>query len=972
MTMKKMFRLLGLLVLTGVMAACGNSSKYTYETVPGDPLKAKIYTLDNGLKVYMTVNPGQPRLQTYIAVRVGGKNDPAETTGLAHYFEHLMFKGTENFGTQNYEQEKPMLDKIEALFEQYRQTKGETERAALYHQIDSVSYEASKWAIPNEYDKLMSAIGATGTNAYTAYDMTVYQEDIPSNEIENWAKIQADRFKNAVIRGFHTELETVYEEKNMSLTKDSRKVFDQVLAALFPNHPYGTQTVLGTQEDLKNPSITNIKNYYKQWYVPNNMAICISGDIQPDSVVDVIQRYFGDMKPNNNLPELNFKPEPALTEPVVKEVFGPETAMVALGWRFPGAASREMEILNMLTAVLYNGQAGMIDLDINQQQRLLGAGAGTIGLTDYSVFLLQAYPKAGQSLEEAKEILLAEIDKLKKGDFDEALLQANVNNYKRSLQEQMESNEKRADWFVQAFVNGASWEEEVAALERMGEITKEQVIEFANTWFKDNYAVIYKRQGEDPSLKKISKPAITPIFMNRDTASAFLREIQNTPVKPIEPVFVDYKKDLQLGTAQNGIQFLYKQNEINGLFTVTYIYERGSGHDKKLSTAAIYIDYLGTDKLSSEQIKQEFYKLACEYEVNVGAEKTVVTLQGLAENMGQAIVLWESLVADAKPDAEILNNLKADLLKMREDQKSDQQANFDRLRQYGQYGAQSPATCVLSTAELEALQPEDLLASLRSLMNYQHKIVYYGPLAMDDAIMEINQCHRVPEQLIAAEKKEIFKYQETPANRVLIAPYQAPQVYMAAVSNRGEKFDLQLYPLSALYNEYFSGGMNSIVFQEMRESRGLAYTVAAYLVQPKRLKDPYLFMYFIATQNDKTGDALTAFDEIVNHMPESETAFNLAKESILTKMRTSRLTGMEVLNSYIAAQELGLTEDRRRLLFEEVQKLTLDDVKQFQEKWIQGRHYNYCVLGDETQLDMKKLSQYGTVTRLTTEEIFGY
>lgn len=143
-----------------------------------------------------------------------GKNDPAETTGLAHYFEHLMFKGTNSYGTQNYEAEKPLLDQIEQQFEIYRKTTDEIQRKAIYHTIDSLSYEASKYAIPNEYDKLMAAIGASGTNAYTAYDQTVYVEDIPSNQIENWAKIQVDRFENNVIRGFHTELEAVYEEKN--------------------------------------------------------------------------------------------------------------------------------------------------------------------------------------------------------------------------------------------------------------------------------------------------------------------------------------------------------------------------------------------------------------------------------------------------------------------------------------------------------------------------------------------------------------------------------------------------------------------------------------------------------------------------------------------------------------------------------------------------------------------------------------
>ena len=221
------------------MAACGNTGKYKYESVANDPLQTRIYTLANGLKVYLSVNKDEPRIQANIAVRVGGKNDPAETTGLAHYFEHLMFKGTEQFGTQNYEQEKPLLDEIERLFEVYRKTTDETERRAIYQQIDSISYLASGYAIPNEYDKLMSAIGANGTNAYTGMDMTVYTENIPSNELDSWAKIQADRFQHNVIRGFHTELETVYEEKNMSLTSDGNKVYYALMEGLFPNHQIG-------------------------------------------------------------------------------------------------------------------------------------------------------------------------------------------------------------------------------------------------------------------------------------------------------------------------------------------------------------------------------------------------------------------------------------------------------------------------------------------------------------------------------------------------------------------------------------------------------------------------------------------------------------------------------------------------------------------------------------------------------------
>lgn len=970
--MKRIFQLLFLSLLIAITAACGDTSRFKYESVPNDPLKARIYTLDNGLKVYMTVNKDQPRIQTFIAVKAGGKNDPAETTGLAHYFEHLMFKGTENFGTRNYGLEKPMLDEIEALFETYRRTTDEAERAAIYHKIDSVSYEASKIAIPNEYDKLMAAIGANGTNAYTANDMTVYVEDIPSNEIENWAKIQADRFQHSVIRGFHTELETVYEEKNMSLTKDSRKVFEQMMAALFPHHPYGTQTVLGTQENLRNPSITNIKNFFNEWYVPNNMAICLSGDFDPEMMMETIDKYFGGMKPNPDLPTLNFAPEQPITAPIVKEVVGPEAATIALGWRFPGAASREAEMLNLLSAILYNGQAGLIDLDINQQQRMLGAAAYPMQLADYSMFLMQGNPKAGQSLEEARDILLAEIDKLKKGDFDEELLAATINNLKKETQKSLESNEKRADWFVQSFINGSSWADEVASLDRMSKITKQQLVDFANANFKDNYAVIYKRQGKDESVKKMSKPAITPIVMNRDAASDFLIEIQNTKVQPIEPVFVDYSKDMEQGKAKSDIPVLYKKNTTNDLFSLTYVFEKGNNEDRYLGTAAQYLDYLGTSELTPEQVKQQFYNLACEYSIRPGADRTFVTISGLSENMGAAVELFESLMADAQANPMVLEMMKEDMLKMRADRKLNQQANFQMLMQYGLYGPKSPATNILSAKELQKLQSDELLAHLRDLNSIEHMILYYGPKSKDEAIAEINQYHRVPEVLTKVDKKDPFRFQETPENKVIIAPYDAAQVYMSAISNRGEKFDMSLYPTVTLYNEYFGGGMNSIVFQEMREARSLAYTAGASMNQPTRLDRPYIYNTFIATQNDKMGDALAAFDEIINNMPESEPAFNLAKESLLARLRTDRIIGSGIFNSYLDARDLGLDTDMRKVLFDEVQKLTLADVKAFQEKWVKGRTYTYCVLGNEKEIDMSKLSARGPITRVTTEEIFGY
>ena len=952
-----------------LLTACG--SKYAYESVKGDPTQTRIYTLDNGLKVYMSVSDEEPRIQTYIAVRVGGKNDPSETTGLAHYFEHLMFKGTQSFGTQDYAAEKPMLDEIEQLFEVYRKTEDEAERKALYKRIDSISYEASKLAIPNEYDKLMASIGAQGTNAYTGYDMTVYVENIPSNQVENWLKIEADRFKNVVIRGFHTELETIYEEKNMSLTQDNRKVYEAMNAALFPNHPYGKQTVLGTQEHLKNPSITNVKNYHDQYYVPNNMAICLSGDFDPEEMIALVDQYFGDMQPNPEIPVLEYEPEQPITEPIVKEVVGLDAANVAIGWRLGGATSDDADLANIVGSILYNGQAGLIDLNLNQQQKTLSAYGYPSISADYGYMQLAGRPKQGQSLEEVRDLLLGEVAKLRAGEFDEKLIAAAVNNYKLEMMQYLDSNDGRADAYVQSFINGVEWKDEVAMFDRLSKITKEDVVRFANEKLGENsYAIIYKREGKDPNEQKIAKPEITPIVTNRDAQSEFLKAIAASEVKPIEPRFIDFEKDMDRFEAQSGIEVLYKQNETTDYFSLEYMFDLGTLNDPALGLAFNYTEYLGTLAKSAEQIQSELYGLACGFSLRASSSRCYISISGLGENMTQAMDIVEDLVANAVADETILANVKQNELKSRANAKLNQSRNFSALQSYVIYGEEG-MKARLSNEELMALTSEELLAKVREMFTKQHTVVYYGPATKDELLASLNEHHNVAEELQPLEIKRLANV-PTPENKVFIAEYDANQIYYIQYSNRGEKFDVANDADLDLYNEYFGGGMSSIVFQEMREARGLAYSARAYMSTPTYADGCYSFTAYIATQNDKMKQAIEAFDEIINTMPESEAAFNVAKESYINQIRTLRYTKSSVLSAYIRTRDMGLDYDRARDVFEKVQTMTLDDVKAVQQQWVKDRNYYYLILGDSKNLDLNYLRTLGPITFLSQEQIFGY
>ena len=936
-------------------------------------MNVRIYTLDNGLKVYLSVNKEQPRIQTMIAVRVGAKNDPAETTGLAHYFEHLMFKGTEKFGTSNYEAEKPILDQIEAMFELYRKSEDEAERKSIYAKIDSLSQVAASYAIPNEYDKLVQSIGGDGCNAWTSYDEPSYMSEISSNQVENWAKIESDRFKNAVIRGFHTELETVYEEYNMSLTRDSRKVLDKFLALMMPNHPYGQHSVLGKQEHLKNPSITNIKNYYKTYYVPNNMAVCMSGDFDPDEVIKIIDAYFGDMTPNENLPQGVEGSVTAVTEPRRAEVYGLESEMLYAGWLTGSATSDDALMLEIVPQILSNAYCGIIDQNLIQEQKVLYGGASGDQLSDAGFMVLVGMPKDGQTLEQVEALLLEQVEKLKSGEWDESILNAIIANYKRELMTSYEDNFDRCYSMVLSFINGQSWENVVTTLDRVGKITKADVVAWANEKLTEKSLVtVYKRQGEDKNQKKIAKPHITPIPSNRNSQSAFLTEIANSKVEPITPRFTDYERDMDIVAMDKGVELLYKHNELNDRFELVYLYDFGTESDPALAFLGRYMAMLGTESKSLKQMQLEQYNLACDVSLSASKTNLYVSISGLAENIDKAVALAEEYLSNIKGDEGVLAEIKRDILQERKNNLSNQRANYSALQRYATYGSDYVERTTLSNAELEALTSDDLVEKIKGLKNYQHRVLYYGPQSSREVVSLLGKHHTLAKELIPVE------YQSTPTipvtePKVIFAQYDAKQIYYMQYTCGDDMFDVTLDPVVRLYNEYFSGGMNAIVFQEMRESRGLAYSSYAYLGQGNTCKEPYYFYAFIATQNDKMQQAIEAFDSIIEDMPQSEAAFELTRQGIITNMGTGRTTKMDVLWKYVGDSRFGITDfNRTEAIYNAIQTMTLEDVVAFQQSHIKGRNYLYCILGDRNDVDMKYLKRLGKIEFVTPEQIFGY
>lgn len=943
-----------------------DANGYNYEMVENDPSNTRIYTLNNGLKVFLAQNRDEPRIQAYIPVRTGSNNDPEDNTGLAHYLEHMLFKGTSKIGSYNWEQEKVLLQQISDLYEKHKLEQDPDKKVSIYKQIDSVSYIASQYAVANEYDKMISSLGATGTNAHTWFDETVYKNNIPSNELEKWMYIESERFSELTLRLFHTELEAVYEEFNRAQDNDFRLIHYALMKNLFPTSHYGTQTTIGTSEHLKNPSMVAITNYYNEYYVPNNMAVVLVGDFEFEPTIKMVDKYFGFYKKAVE-PDHYVANEPKLKGIKTVNVSSPSAERFQFAYRVGGSKTKDALLVQLMDMILSNRTAGLIDLNINQKQLAQSAGSNTQIMKDYTAHIFSGSPKKGQSMDEVKDLLLQQIEKIKTGDFDEWMITAVVNDLKKQWQSVLENSNALATTMYDSFIQERSWQETISELDEMSKISKADLMKFANDNYGDNYVIIYKNQGENKDLVRVENPGITPISLNRENESQFYKDFQKLTEKPIQPVFVDFDKSIKTETLK-GSKFSSIQNVTNDLSTVYYITEIGADNDKKLPLAMNYLNYLGTSKYSPEDLKKEFYKIGIDFGVNAGSERSFVSIRGLQENLNEGIKLFEHLMADAKADKEAYQNYVDKIIKSRNDAKVQKNSIQNALNQYAMYGPENRFRDQLSEAELRAIDPAELVQILKEFLNYPHQIFYYGKDA-SAAKKALEKYHnfgngkKIPAAKVYA--------QPMTDGRIFFAPYDMVQAEIS-LRAREDRFDKNLLTPSGVFNEYFGSGLSSIVFQEIRESKSLAYSAySIYSNSDRHDKYNYVVAY-VGTQANKLPQAVDALKELMNDMPKAENQFNNSKNAALKKIATRRYTKSGIFFYQLDLKDRDINYDINRDIYSATEKMTMRDLENFFNSHIKGKHFNVGLIGKKDNLDWEAVQSMGDVKELTLEELFGY
>ena len=936
-------------------------------TNENDPLDAQIFELDNGLRVYLTENHEEPRFYAEIAVRAGSKHDPSDGTGLAHYLEHLLFKGNQNLGSLDYSLEKPHLDRIVELYEEHHEETDPSRRAEIYAQINSEAQLAAQYAVPGELDRLYNNMGGTALNAHTWYEETVYKIGLPANRLQQWAEVESDRFINPVFRLFHTELETVYEEKNRTLDNKDRLIGTAIDEMLYKVHPYGQQPTIGTVEHLKNPSLVYIQNYYDTYYVPNNMAIFMSGDIDTEETIALISDKFAKWE-SKPVPEVGPWVEEPLQGAERRTVQYPGEEQVQLAFRTAGNGSEDKEALILLDMILDNRTAGLINLNLNQQQLVAGAGSSPLFLNDAGSQNLYGIPKQDQTLEEVEQLLLDQLEIIKAGDFEDWIILAIINDFKKNEKASLEFNQARVSMMRDSFIQGAEWDYHVAELDRMSELTKQDVVDVANKYFGNDYVAVYRVDGQN-EIPEVEKPQIDPVNIDSSQQSEFAARILAMEYDEIEPTFVEADRDYRIIEFADGVQLYYAPNPLNDLFSFSINVEVGTEENEKLNLAAALMDVAGTTSRTNEELQKEWYQMGTDFRFGAGENSSGIAISGLDEQFEASLALAMDLIKNPSAEEQTLEQMKGILLKSRDYQKSSPPAISRALTLYNRYGEESPMLEALTREEIMASKVDELLQLPAGLLNYKHTLSYTGSMPLEDLVEVLRRQHPIAGEL---EDTPAFRFRTArnlDETEIYVVDQQSAQAQVRIEFADGQYAEEDSL-VSSIYTNYFGSGMSSVVFQELREARALAYTAGARYSQGSRLNAENIMLGSIGTQTDKTVDALGAFIDLIDNMPQSSERFETSVESLMNRYRTSKISFREVIGAVRSWERLGIDGDPRRDRYQELQTASLDDLLSFQQEHVKDRPKLISIVGDLSIIDEEELEQFGTVKEIQIDDLF--
>jgi predicted Zn-dependent peptidase len=932
-------------------------------------IKLYQFKLDNGLTVYLNEDHSIPNVLGAVIIKTGGKYDDPNHTGTSHYLEHMMFKGTDEIGTVDYEKEKVLLEEIRTQYDILAKTTDDQERKNIQKNINKLSLEAGKYAIPNELDRLLDQIGSSMVNAFTSEEIVAYFNVFPSNQLEKWLILYSHRFKNPVFRLFQSELETVFEEKNMYSDDFFTNLIENFYSKLYKNHPYGTQTVIGKAEHIKNPSLTNMQKMFETYYVANNMALVLTGSFDTNQAADLIKLYFSDWKSGDvpKFPEYKEEPFKGVERYVVRMT---PVKVGLLAYRTVPKNHRDEVAIEVFCNLIYNSASTGRLNKLSANGKVLETMCFNDIRNDHGALMVVFIPKiVGQSLKNAEKLVVNEIKKVYTEDIDPKFLESIKLSMIKEFEQSLESPTQRAFLIGQMFVTGKDWDEIMNYPNEIAAITIEDIKRIGNKYFGDNYLSLHSKMGF-PKKDKLEKPGFDPIIPeNAEAKSKFAEKFENIPDKDIMPEFINFQKDFSYNILNNGIEFYHVYNKVNDLFELTLKFKSGNLDNSKAEQLAQYLMLVGTENLSYNEFNQKLQSYACSFSIDAGDNYFVVKISGFDKYFNESVDLILNLLYKPEKDKSKIKKLVQTSAFTRKYEKKSPDDLSSALFEYGVYGENSQYLRRTTHKEISKLKPDDLIQVLNNIINSGVSVHYSGTLNEKNIAEYLNTKIITNNSKKGKEFPEILPRKEYSENTVLIL--DDPKSLQSRINFyvTGNINDERERAIAGAYNHYFGTGMSAIVFQEIREFRSMAYSAYAVYRNGENFKTKGYLQAFVGTQCDKTIDAISTMDSLINNMPLKENRLTDIQRSLIQSVNSGKPEFRQLTQSVERWKNQGYNYDPREVEFKVYKKLNFDQILEFYKNNVQKRPMLITIVGNKKDIDLQKLSKFGKVVYVEKKQI---
>ena len=935
-------------------------------------LKVKEYRLENGLTVWLNEDHSQPKVFGAVVVKAGAKDCP--DTGIAHYFEHMMFKGTDRIGTLDYESEKVLLDSIAMKYDELAMTEDTAARARLQKEINELSIRSSEYVIPNEFNRLINRFGGSGLNAATSYDATIYFNTFSPQYMVQWAEINSERLINPVFRLFQSELETVYEEKNMYGDFIGGQVMDTLMARYFGPHPYA-YPIIGSTKNLKNPRLTEMHKFFEDYYVASNMALILSGDFDAQQVMPILEKAFSRIR-SGNAPKQEKVMLPPFNGRETMKVKFPIPFIKAMGLGFRGvSANHEDQVALNIAVNLLNNANGTGYLDkLMVEHKLMGALAINESMNEAGILAVAIMPKLLiQSYSSAEKMVWDEINRVKNGDFSDEMFNSLKLEQKRQYASSLENIDSRATIMMNLFSQGKSWNDYLNEVARIESITKEDVVRVAQKYFSNNYLCVTKSTGKYPK-DNLPKPAFSPVVpRNADASSSYAKQLEKIPEQQVAPRIIDFEKDVKTSKLTPLVTLYTTPNPLNDIFTLNISYGIGALEQPELMQLTNYLQLLGTESLSFEQFRSRLQSIGSTLAFDVTPDAFVMKVTGFDNHIDETMELVGDFIRHAKADDKKLRQIV-------DDAKVSEKAFFksgdnvaSALLEQVKYGDQSRYLRKLSLSQIKKLKGKDMLAIYDKVRSVQCDLHYCGTLPVEKVIGTIRQHLPLERTTVASNSpyyRELKQY-DRPTVFFIDMPDMAQSIVYGYV--KGDPVDDKASRhASQLFSVYFGGDMSSLMFQEIREFRSFAYRTSGRYQLPNHAHKGTAgsFTAMLSTQSDKTLDALGVLDSLIREMPLKPERMEAVKQTLVNRINNDYPPFRNLSEKVASARMEGFDRDPAEEFLRDIATMDMQDISRFYQEQISGRPVVYVITGNRKHIDMKKLAEYGTIIKVKKKGIY--